>query len=230
MSGSIASLSRSGTTFIVSANSFRTRVKICGITRPEDGRKAAQLGADAVGLVFHERSCRAVDRATAQAVIDALPPFVTVVALFQDPQAAFVRQVLRELRIDLLQFHGDEAPEFCEGFHRRYIKAIPMGEPGDPKAWVARYPSAVGFLLDSHSRGASGGSGEIFDWARVPHDAGVPLILAGGLSPENVGGAVRQARPFAVDVSTGVESAPGVKDPELMAAFISEVSNVHQGD
>lgn len=219
-----------GYAIIVSAKSFRTRVKICGVTRPEHARDAAHLGADAVGLVFHERSPRAVDRATAQAVIDALPPFVTVVALFQDPQAAFVRQVLSELRIDLLQFHGDEAPEFCEGFHRRYIKAIPMGESGDPKAWVARYPSAVGFLLDSHSRGTSGGSGEVFDWARVPHDAGVPLIMAGGLSPDNVGDAVKQARPFAVDVSSGVESAPGVKDPQLMAAFINEVSNVHQAD
>lgn len=200
-----------------------TRVKICGITRPEDARAAATLGADAVGVVFYPASPRAVTVEQARAVVEAVPPFVTTVALFMDPTEETVRSVLEQLRVDLLQFHGDESPAFCEGFGHRYIKAIAMGGGADAMGYASRYPSAAGYLLDSNEPGRRGGTGEAFDWSAAQVELGKPLVLAGGLTPDNVGDAIRQVRPFAVDVSSGVERQKGVKDVDKMTAFMNEV-------
>ncbi len=201
---------------------MRTRVKICGITRPEDAAEAARLGADAVGLIFADASPRRVDIAAAAAVRAATPPFVSVVALFMDASAAEVEQVLARVPVDLLQFHGSETRAYCESFPRPYVKVIPMGAAGEPADRMAEHPAAAGFVLDGHGAGEPGGSGRTFDWDRVPGGAR-PIILAGGLTADNAGRAVRQVRPWAVDTSSGVESAPGVKDARRMAAFISEV-------
>ncbi len=209
--------------FPLVGSSLRTRVKICGITGPADAREAGRLGADSIGLVFHEGSPRSIDVESARAVRAALPPFVTVTALFLNAPAARVREVLDAVAVDLLQFHGGEAPGYCVQFGRPYIKAVPMGAGADPERVLASHVDAAGFLLDSHSVGEPGGSGVVFDWAAIPDLQGRPLILAGGLTPDNVADAVRQVRPWAVDVSSGVESAPGVKDVRRMASFISEV-------
>ncbi len=210
-------------------SALRTRVKICGITRPEDAIAAAELGADAIGLVFCEASPRAVDRRMAEAIITALPPFVSVVGLFVDPDRQQVEVALEELRLDLLQFHGDEPPEFCAGFHRRYIKAVPMGGGIDPVAYLARYPGASGFLFDGHAVGELGGRGVGFDHGRLPAAGCRYSVLAGGLTPENVGEVVARVRPFAVDVSSGVEARPGIKDRERMAKFMAEVERAGNG-
>lgn len=202
---------------------MRTRVKICGITSPEDGRAAVDAGADAIGLVFCASSPRNLALAQAAAIISALPPLVSVVALFQDAQPEQVATVLSSLPVDLLQFHGQEPPEFCGAFERRYIKALPMGGGVEPVAYARRYPDAAAFLLDSHALGGSGGTGSPFDWRRVPGGLDKPLIVAGGLNAGNVAEAVRVCRPYAVDVSSGVEAAKGIKDRAKMAAFINEV-------
>lgn len=204
-----------------------TRIKICGVTRPEDGRCAAELGADAVGLVFFAGSSRNVDIATAERIIAALPPLVVVVALFQDPAAVDVERVVAELPVDLLQFHGSEEAEFCRRFGRRYLKALAMAGGHDAaQAQAQRYPDAAGFLLDSHAVGQQGGSGQVFDWSQIPTDLAKPFLLAGGLHPDNVAEAIRQHRPYGVDVSSGVEASKGIKDAAKMAAFISEVKRV----
>ena len=203
----------------------RTRVKICGITRPEDAAWAAACGADAIGLVFYPQSPRAVDTGRAREVAAALPPFVTVVALFVDPEPAFVRRVLAEVPVDLLQFHGDEPPEACAAPGRPYIKAVAMRDGVDLHAVARRYASARGLLVDSFREGVRGGTGVTFDWSRIPPDLGKPVILAGGLGPENVVEAVRRVRPYAVDVSGGVEASRGVKDPARVAAFIRGVNS-----
>lgn len=206
---------------------MRIRVKICGITRPEDGRQAAEFGADAIGLVFCARSPRNVDIAAAERIIDALPPLVSVVALFLNPRAADVERVLAALPVDLLQFHGLEPPEFCRRFGRRYLKALSMDAGSDgPRQQIGQYPDAAGFLLDAHPAGELGGRGEAFDWSRIPPDLTKPFLLAGGLNPDNVAAAVRGCRPYGVDVSSGVEAAKGVKDAARMAAFINEVRRV----
>lgn len=205
----------------------RTRVKVCGITRPEDGQAAAQLGVDAIGLVFYAGSSRYVEPPAARAVIAALPPFVTTVGLFMDAEAEQVRTVLAGLPLDLLQFHGDEPPDYCGSFGRPYIKAVPMAADADPGAYARRFGAAAGVLLDSHGGGRIGGSGERFDWGRIPADLGKPLILAGGLGPDTVAEAVARVRPYAVDVSSGVESAKGIKDPALIRAFMR---GIQRGD
>lgn len=207
---------------------MRTRVKICGLTRPGDAREAARLGADAIGLVFHEGSPRAVGIDEALAVLASLPPFVTVTALFMDAPADDVHHTMRALPIDLLQFHGAESAVYCEAFGRPYIKSVPMGgkDAQDPVALMRAHPGAAGFVLDGHGAGEPGGSGRVFDWTAVPEAVQRPIILAGGLHAGNVVTAIRQARPWAVDVSSGVESAPGVKDSGRMASFISEVQGV----
>jgi phosphoribosylanthranilate isomerase len=209
----------------VSEGPGRTRVKICGITRPEDAVHAAACGADAIGLVFYPASPRVVDIARARAVVETLAPFVTVVAVFVDPAPGVVREVLAELPVDLLQFHGDEPPEACEDYGRPYLKAVPMRAGVDLEGEARRYASAAGLLLDSHRAGLKGGTGVTFDWSRIPADLGKPVVLAGGLTPENVAEAVRRVRPYAVDVSGGVEAARGVKDPARVAAFIRGVSS-----
>jgi phosphoribosylanthranilate isomerase len=202
---------------------MRTRVKICGLTRVEDGLAAARAGADAIGLVFEPKSPRAVDLERARAIARALPPFVSVVALFVDAEPARVREVLGALRPDLLQFHGSETPEYCRQFAHPYIKAIPMREGVDLHESGRAYGEAAGLLLDAYVAGTAGGTGRAFDWTRVPRDLGKPVILAGGLDPDNVGEALRLARPYAVDVSSGVEAAKGIKDANRMAAFIEAV-------
>lgn len=201
----------------------RTRVKICGITRPEHGMAAAELGADAIGLVFHPSSPRFVDIKTAQRIVAALPPFMTVVGLFVNAEPALVRAMLESARIDLLQFHGDEDPATCASFGKPYLKAVPMGAGADVRDYEQRFASATGLLLDSHGGQKTGGTGQRFDWARIPAERQKPLILAGGLRPGNVAEAIRRVRPYAVDVSSGVESAKGVKDAALMRAFLRGV-------
>ncbi len=201
----------------------RTRVKICGITRPEDGAIAAELGVDAIGLVFYPPSSRFVDVATAQQIVAALPPLITVVGLFMNAESTAVQAIVKSVRIDLLQFHGDEEPDACAKFGRPYLKAVPMGAGADVRDYEQRFASATGLLLDSHRGQKMGGTGQRFDWARIPTERQKPLILAGGLHPGNVTEAIRQVRPYAVDVSSGVESAKGIKDAALMRAFLRGV-------
>lgn len=196
------------------------RVKICGLTRVDEALASALAGADAIGLVFHPASPRAVSAAAARQIVDVLPPFVSSVGLFVDAEPALVEDTLRRCPLDLLQFHGNEAPAYCRAFGRPYIKAVRVRADMDLAAEMARYPDARGILLDTFSAAAPGGTGQRFDWALVPRDVRVPIILAGGLTPDNVAEAVRQVRPYAVDVSSGVESAPGRKDPALVKRFI----------
>lgn len=200
-----------------------TRVKICGITRVEDAQASVDAGADAIGLVFDPQSPRCVTLDQARAVADVVPPFVSIVGLFVDCDAAQVHAALQGVPLHLLQFHGNEPPEQCRLYHRPYVKAIRMRHDVDLRAEARRYRDASALVLDSYVAGRAGGSGEAFDWGRVPRDLGRPVILAGGLNAENVRAAIRKARPSAVDVSTGVEIAQGVKDRAKIAAFIAAV-------
>ncbi|HEY0634148.1 MAG TPA: phosphoribosylanthranilate isomerase [Gammaproteobacteria bacterium] len=201
----------------------RTRVKICGITRPEDGISAATAGADAIGLVFYAKSPRHVTPQQAHAIISSLPPFVTTVGLFVDASREEIEGVLREVPLDTLQFHGEETPDFCALFGRPYLKAIAMREGVDLHGEVRRFSSASALLVDTFQAGVPGGTGVSFDWARLPADLSKPLILAGGLNPDNVAQAIIQAHPYAVDVSSGVEAAKGIKDADKIAAFMRGV-------
>lgn len=201
----------------------RTRIKFCGLTRLDDVRAAVELGVDAIGFVLTKKSRRFVDPAHARTLRDALPPFVSAVALFMDDDAAWVEHVIATLRPDLLQFHGAEPASFAESFDRPYLKAVPMASVIDVDAFAASHPHASGFLLDSHALGAAGGSGEAFDWARVPRNFARPLVLAGGLDAGNIAQAIAIAKPYAVDVSSGIESAPGIKDAAKMRAFVDAV-------
>ena len=200
-----------------------TRIKCCGMTRVEDALLAARLGADAIGLVFTARSRRRVSLEQARAIRQALPPFVDAVALFMDDEAAFVADVVAALQPDLLQFHGSEPDAWCAQFGRRYLKAIAMGEGAGALPRLRGYPGAAALLLDGHAAGEAGGSGKAFDWSLLPRDLTQPVILAGGLHADNVGAAIRAARPWAVDVASGVESAPGIKDAAKLAAFMAAV-------
>lgn len=202
---------------------MRTRVKICGLTRPEDVRAAVDAGADAVGLVFHPPSPRVVTVEQAARLCRLLPPFVTAVGLFVDAPEAEIRRVLDRVPLDLLQFHGEEPPEVCARFGRRWIKAIPMRPALDLGAQACAYRAAAGLLLDSYDPFLAGGTGRTFDWARIPGDLEMPFILAGGLGPDNVAQAIRQVLPYGVDVSGGVESAKGIKDPTKISAFMHGV-------
>lgn len=203
-----------------------TRIKICGITRIEDGLAAAQAGADAIGLVFYGKSPRNVAFARARAIADALPPFVTTVALFVDPTVAEVEAAIQAVQPDLLQFHGDESPEFCRGFNRPYLKAVRVRPGLDLLQYAARFAQARGLLLDAFVEGEAGGTGRRFDWGLIPKELPKPVVLAGGLEPANVAEAVRAVRPWAVDVSSGVEAAKGIKDAAKIAAFVNEVKRV----
>lgn len=202
---------------------MRTRVKICGITRTEDALAAAQAGADAIGLVFEPKSPRGVKPEQALIITRALPPFVTVVGLFVNAAFDTVETVLKRVPLDLLQFHGDETPEQCRRYHRPYIKAIHMRDKVNLPDQARRYSDAEGLLLDTAAADVAGGSGQVFDWNRVTANLGKPVILAGGLTPENVAEAVRTVRPFAVDVSSGVEQSKGIKDAQKISAFIEAV-------
>jgi phosphoribosylanthranilate isomerase len=201
----------------------RTRVKICGFTRAQDAVAAARLGADAVGLVFYEPSPRHVAVETACEIVSSLPAFVTVVGLFVDAEAQQVREVLSGVRLDLLQFHGNEAAGYCAQFELPYIKSVAMRHDTDLDVIALEYADAAGLLLDVDNPAAKGGTGVAFDWGWVPQQCRLPLIVAGGLCPANVGAALGQAKPYAVDVSSGVESAKGIKEEQSMAAFLDEV-------
>ncbi len=203
---------------------MRTRIKICGITRPGDARAAAEAGADAIGLVFYPRSPRFLSVERALEIRDTLPPFVQTVALFVNPDAAQVAQVIGRVRPAMLQFHGEESPQYCGEFGLPYIKACRV-EPGvDLLEYLRPFSRAAAWLLDSHVE-EYGGIGESFDWSLVPSVRERPLVLSGGLTPGNVAKAIRRVRPWGVDVSSGVESAKGIKDAAKIAAFIAEVRN-----
>lgn len=197
------------------------KVKICGMTRTSDIAAAVEAGADALGFVFTPRSKRFVEPGGAAALVSAVPAFVSRVGLFMDQSTEDVLQVLGLVRLNLLQFHGSEPAEFCEQFGLPYIKAIGMGAKTEPGSLCAAYPGACGVLLDSHEPGHAGGTGHVFDWSRIPAIE-KPLVLAGGLNPANVARAVRAVQPWAVDVSSGVEDAPGIKNHERMREFIKE--------
>lgn len=206
---------------------MRTRVKICGITRVEDALAAAEAGADAIGLVFYSKSARCIDVPRAQAITRALPPFLTVVGLFVDADAAEVRQVLDQVRLHVLQFHGAETPTECRRFGVPYIKAVRMHDQADVPGAARLYEDALALLLDTHVPSQPGGTGRTFDWSRIPPGVGKPIILAGGLMPANVADAILKVRPYAVDVSSGVEQTPGVKDIAKMHAFIAATQQVN---
>jgi len=200
-----------------------TRIKCCGMTRVEDALLAARLGADAIGVVLTARSKRRVSIEQARAIAQAMPPFVTTVALFMDDEAAFVREAVEAIEPDLLQFHGAESDAWCAQFGRRYLKAVAMGEGAAALPGLRHYPGATGLLLDGHGLGEAGGSGKAFDWSLMPRDLMQPLVLAGGLTPANVADAMRIAKPWGVDVASGIESSPGIKDPRKLADFIRAV-------
>jgi len=201
------------------------RSKICGITRIEDALAAAEAGADAIGFVFYAKSPRAVDVRQARAIIAELPPFVTTVGLFVNASRCELNEILEVVPLDLLQFHGDETPQDCEGYHRPWIKALRVRPGDDLEAACQLYAGARGILLDTYVAGVPGGTGEAFDWSLVPARLSKPIILAGGLSADNVGQAIAQVRPYAVDVSGGVEQAKGIKDAAKIEAFMHAVKH-----
>jgi phosphoribosylanthranilate isomerase len=183
-------------------------------------------GADAFGLVFYEKSPRHVGLQQAAQILRAVPPFITVVGLFVNPAAEYVREVLEKVSLDVLQFHGEETPEFCAQFGKPYLKAVRVKVGVDLIQYAARYAGAQGLLLDAYIEGTHGGTGESFDWELIPQDLPLPVILSGGLNAGNVAAAVKQVKPYAVDVSSGVEAAKGIKDVAKIAAFIKEVKNI----
>jgi phosphoribosylanthranilate isomerase len=204
---------------------FRTRVKFCGMTRAGDVRLASELGVDAIGFVFAQRSARRIRPEEARLMRNALAPLVDAVALFMDNTAEEVRDAVRQVRPTLLQFHGSEDDAFCRGFGVPWVKAVPMGDGKAESATAlqSRYPAAAGFLFDSHATGTGGGSGRTFDWTRWPKTLNKPAILAGGLTPENVFDAIIATQPWGVDVSSGIETGPGIKDGHRMRTFVEEV-------
>ena len=197
------------------------RVKICGMTRLEDALFAAHAGADALGFVFYEKSPRHVSTAQAAGICRALPPFVTRVGLFVDASAEFVQSALHTVPLDLLQFHGDETPAYCAQFNKPYMKAVRVKPTMDLLKYAADFAEASGLLLDAYVPGLPGGTGEAFDWQLIPKNFPKPVVLSGGLTPQNVSDAIQQTRPWAVDVSSGVESAKGIKDQSKIAQFIA---------
>lgn len=205
------------------ALSYRTRVKICGITRLSDALDAVSLGADALGFVFYQPSPRAVDAKTAEAIILALPPFVSAVGLFVDATPDYVCEVLATVPLSHLQFHGDESAEYCRQFGKPWFKALRMQPDTDIRAKIAEYPDASAILLDAWHPQLKGGTGETFDWRHWPASQ-KPLILAGGLTPENVSEAIHLTQPYAVDVSGGVEASKGIKQFTLLQAFMAGVN------
>jgi len=209
---------------------MRTRVKICGITRPEDAQAAVDAGADAIGLVFYPPSFRAVTIPQAQTIVANLPPFITVVGLFVNEERERISEVLKMVRIDMLQFHGNETPEDCTGYYRPWIKAISMREEINVSAMRVQYLEAAALLLDTYWPGVPGGTGSSFDWTRIPPALGSKIILAGGLTPETVEQAIRQIHPYAVDVSGGVEQSKGIKDMKKIIAFMQGVKRGEQSD
>lgn len=206
------------------------RVKICGLTRPQDVEAAVACGADAIGLVFYAPSPRAVDLEQARILAAKVPAFVAVTGLFVNPERDYVEAVLDAVPLDLLQFHGDESPEFCQSFGRRWIKAVRVREPGQIEQAFADYHQASGLLVDAWDPNRYGGTGQSFNWSLIPENRPLPLILAGGLSSDNVARAIEQVRPWAVDVSGGVEESKGKKDATKLSQFFKEVHRVCKTD
>ena len=203
---------------------MRTRIKICGITRERDFACAVEAGVDAVGLVFHTGSRRRVTARQAAAVLAGKPPFVSAVALCMDAGRDQVRRIIDCVSVDYLQFHGAETEDFCCSFGLPYLKAAAMGSLEDLNAYTRAYAAtASGFVLDSHHVNQQGGTGRVFDWSKVDAGSALPLIIAGGLTPYNVGDGIRRLRPFGVDVSSGVEAEKGVKESRLVQAFVNAV-------
>lgn len=198
------------------------RIKICGITRAEDALAAVEAGADAIGLVFYPKSPRAVSVQQARQILAALPPFVSSVGLFVNASRCELGEILDAVPLDMLQFHGDEGAADCEGYHKPYLKALRVKAGDDIAAKAAEYPGASGILLDTYVEGVPGGTGAAFDWSLIPEQLPRPLVLAGGLTAENVAAAIRQVRPYAVDVSGGVEASKGIKDAAKIRAFIQQ--------
>ncbi|KEI71964.1 phosphoribosylanthranilate isomerase [Endozoicomonas elysicola] len=196
------------------------RIKICGITSVKDGLIAAENGADAIGLVFYRNSRRYVTVEQAVEIVRALPPFISVVGLFVDPSDDLVQSVLGSVPLSLLQFHGNESETECSRWGMRYMKAFRVRPEVAVPEMVAPYDTACGYLLDSYKPGEVGGTGESFDWDLIPHELNKPVVLAGGLSPDNIAQAINRVRPYGVDVSSGVESQPGIKDHDKIKAFI----------
>lgn len=204
----------------------QTRVKICGITRVDQSRAISDAGADAIGIVFFEPSPRSVmDLTLAADIAAAAGPFTNVVGLFVDGDESLIANVLKSVSLDCLQFHGEESPSFCQSFDRPYMKALRMKPGLDVRDQIQEHRHARGILLDTYVKGVPGGTGERFDWQDVPHNTDVPIVLAGGLDKDNVSSAVDIAKPYAVDVSGGVENGPGDKNLELVRAFISNAKS-----
>ena len=203
-----------------------TRVKICGITSIEDALNVAHSGADAIGLVFYPKSSRLVSATQAAEICAALPPFITTVGLFLNASETEVSDILKDVNLDLLQFHGHETPEFCRSFGLPYIKAIGTDGLKDFAQNADQYHDALGILVDSHVLGKAGGTGQTFDWKLLPTNYAKPIILAGGLNPENIAEAIRETRVYAVDLSSGVESSPGIKSKAKIDALMREVKHV----
>ncbi|MBN1379641.1 MAG: phosphoribosylanthranilate isomerase [Gammaproteobacteria bacterium] len=205
---------------------MRTRIKICGIIQPEDALLAAELGVDAIGLNFYQPSPRYIGIEQAARLLRTLPAFVSTVGLFMNADGDEVKSVLDTVALDCLQFHGQESRDFCESFGRPYIKSIAMIDNADIHAYTAKYPTAAAFLLDAVQEGEAGGKGQTFDWETIPDNLPKPLILAGGLTPENVATAIRRTNCYAVDVSSGVETQKGIKSQSKIRQFVQQVNSV----
>lgn len=204
-----------------------TRVKICGITRVEDVEAAAQYGANAIGLVFYASSPRCVSISQAVKLLAALPPFITSVGLFVNADVDFVHEVLAAVKLDVLQFHGDESPQYCGQFYMPYLKAIRVHPEVNLLQCASDFCAAQGLLLDAYVAGVQGGTGESFDWTLIPEKLPLPVILSGGLNGQNVTRAITQVRPYAVDLSSGVEASKGIKDAAKIAQFMQEVRRIN---
>ena len=204
-----------------------TAIKICGITRVEDALAAARCGANAIGLVFYAKSPRHVTPLRAAELMRALPPFVMSVGLFVDAAANEVMQTLAQARVDLLQFHGNESPQYCRQFGVPYLRALRVRPGLDLLQYARDYHDAKALLLDAYVEGKHGGTGATFDWALIPKNISLPVVLSGGLTPENVTAAIQAVQPWAVDVSSGVESSKGIKDAAKIAAFVTGVRNAN---
>jgi phosphoribosylanthranilate isomerase len=202
------------------------RVKVCGITRSEDAIAAIQCGVDAIGFVFWPHSTRYIDPESVRRIAEVIPPFICTVGVYVDPDAAWVEQTARAAKLNLLQFHGDESPEFCNQFSQPYIKAIRVKPDTDLLQYAQRYGAAKGLLLDTYAADMPGGTGHAFDWQLIPQQLSLPLILSGGLNPDNVARAIKQTQPWAVDVSSGVEASKGIKDEKKIIAFMQGVKQL----
>jgi len=202
------------------------RVKVCGITRCEDAKIAVQLGVDAIGFVFWPKSARYISPDLARQIATNIPPFICTVGVYVDPDLEWVEETVKVAKINLLQFHGDESPEFCNQFSQPYIKAIRVKQDTDLLQYVEWYSTAKGLLLDTYTVDTPGGTGHVFDWRLIPQHLPMPLILSGGLNSNNVAMAIKQIQPWAVDVSSGVEASKGIKDEKKIFAFMQGVKQL----